>query len=129
MTKKNKKKKTKAAAIQFGGAMKDIAMAAATHPTIACIFVMAITRTAQMLNFEISPKKKDATGALLRPRQNFKNAGGVFRHKALQGLFNGASGIGTASALAPVVTGALGIAKEGIKAYRERPVEVELGYP
>jgi len=47
----------------------------------------------------------------------------------MSGLYDGAQKLGAAAALAPVVTGALGIAKAGIEAYAARPVTAELGYP
>jgi len=47
----------------------------------------------------------------------------------MSGLYDGAQKLAAAAALAPVVTGALGVAKAGIEAYTKRPAPVELGYP
>lgn len=113
MTKKNKKKKTKDAAIQFGGAFKQVLMAAATHPVTASLAVMVMTVITKQV---VTQGKTDTEW-----RKRFNGE--------MSGLYDGAQKLGAAAALAPVVTGALGIAKAGIEAYAQRPVTAELGYP
>lgn len=113
MVKKNKKKKAKVATIQLGGALKQILMTAATHPATACLAVMSLTVVGQLINGNPSPEDK----------RRWETRG------QLAGLYDGAQKLGAACALAPVVVGALGVAKAGIEAYAGRPVEAELGYP
>lgn len=113
MTKKNKKKKAKDAAVQFGGAFKQVLMAAATHPVTASLAVMTIT----VITKQLVTQGRENT----EWRRRFNGE--------MSGLYDGAQKLGAAAALAPVVTGALGIAKAGIDAYAQRPVNVEMGYP
>jgi len=113
LAKRNKKKKIKAAAIQFGGAFKQVLMAATTHPVTAGLAVMTMTVITKQL---VTQGKEDTEW-----RRRFNGE--------MSGLYDGAQKLAAAAALAPVVTGALGVAKSGIEAYTQRPVDVELGYP
>jgi len=112
------KKKAKEAAIKAGGALKDILIAAATHPTTAAIAVMGICTLGQILNrtaFEV-PKSLDYD----------KHPNKMVVYHQLGGLYNGAQTLGAAAALAPVAIGALGVVKEGLAT---RKAGLASGYP
>jgi len=108
--KKNKKKVT-AAAIKFGGAFKQVLMAAATHPTTAALAVM----TMAVITKEFVTQGKADTEWRIRFNGEMK------------GIYEGAQALGLASALAPVAMGALGVAQAGIEAAAKKSVPT--GYP
>lgn len=118
MTKKNKKK-AKVALTQLGGGLKAVALAAATHPVTAALFVMSLAAAGQAITHIISKRNEE----------------GQLGHKAietrhqLKGLYEGAQALGVASAVVPVVVTGLGVAKTALEAYATRAVEVETGYP
>jgi len=113
VAKKNKKKAAISAATKFGGAFKQVLMAAATHPATACLAVMTMTVVAK------------ATVTQFKNDKEWK----ILFNADMTGLYNGAQSLGVVCAAAPIVTGALGVVKSGIEAYAARPVTAELGYP
>lgn len=101
VTKKPQVDKAKLAS-ELGSGLRKIFTAAASHPTTFALIIMAATKVGEVVNWQISPKLEDATGDISYPRQNFKNASGIFRHKSFRALYNGAEILGAAAVVAPV---------------------------
>lgn len=78
-----------------GAALKDLLIAAATHPTTAALAIMTITTA-------------------IRPVTEMSDKGKEFGRQHLDGLFASARDLGAAAAVAPVAIGALGVIKEAI---------------
>lgn len=97
-----KKDKPKALAAEglkkFGSALKDILVAASTHPTTACLAVMTLSSVGLMVT-----------------RPNEKGHEGIYKvSRELDGLFRSAQNLALAAAVSPVAIGALSVIKEAI---------------
>lgn len=88
-------KKVGATLSKVGGAFKDVAVASASHPTVAALFIMGSCGFLQL-----------ATGAFNEEWRN-KNKALEQTHVMLNNIYNGAQAIGVSAALAPIAVSAL----------------------
>ena len=94
------KKKLKEAASKFGSGLKQILVAAASHPTTAGIAVMTLTVIAKEL---VTQGRKDTEW-----RRRFNNEMG--------GLYAGAQGLAATAAVVPVAVGGLNLLQTAVAA-------------
>ena len=100
------KKKIKANLIKFGEGFRKVAMGAATHPVTFAILIVAIDKTAVMINRAMGMRKDGSWRA-----KHFKK-----NDETLAFLSDITVNLGTAAAAAPVIAGALNLVQTAVAA-------------
>lgn len=100
------KKKLGLVARKIGSAFSDIAIASAHHPVTAGLFIMGGTTLISTLADMADKERKSLRSQRLRDQ--------------MEGLYGGAQTVAAASAVAPVVVGAISMIREAIVTRRAK---------
>lgn len=100
------KKKALETVKKFGGAMKQVLIASASHPVTAALAIMGVTT---IINTIVD---------LSDPQQKSRRSVSVKHH--IGGLYSSAERLGATAAVVPVVTGAISLVKAAVVSRAEK---------